>query len=138
MKDLVASASPRWRELRLNSDELRTIPISSLSIAKGGVRNEQGIIEFPWIEYHPVVMRIEKLLYELNVIQGDWIEWLKTTGRENAMNREHIAAGSLEDTVLLLTAVFRSERFWSGAVSTSLENGALLAAIDRLLELVSR
>ena len=137
MDALVDAASPMWSQLWALTSRLREMDPIELVRVQGGGRDEKGVIDMPWIDYDPIIYVIEKLLYELKVIQGlDWGEWLSDRGLENAMALTSVESGSLLDTVSMMTAIFRSERFGSGAIAETLRNGALLALLDRLRRLV--
>ena len=137
MKDLADSSSENWQELWLLMAQLQSIDPAELVRSGGGDKREDGVIEFPWTSYHPTVNRIEKLLYDLNVIQDvDWSRWKSEIDPELVFDVERIKSGSLYDTVCLLTGIIRSERFGSGAIAASLRNAGFLTLLNRLRVLV--
>lgn len=137
MKDLADSSSENWQELWLLMAQLQSIDPAELVRSGGGDKREDGVIEFPWTSYHPTVNRIEKLLYDLNVIQDvDWSRWKSEIDPELVFDVERIKSGSLYDTVCLLTGIIRSERFRSGAIAASLRNAGFLTLLNRLRVLV--
>jgi hypothetical protein len=117
--------------------QLQSIDPAELVRSGGGDKREDGVIEFPWTSYHPSVSRIEKLLYDLNVIQDvDWSRWKSEIDPELVFDAARIRSGSLHDTVCCLTGIIRSERFGSGALTASLRNGGFTALLKRLSVLV--
>ena len=137
MKNLAESSSDGWQELWSLMAQLQTIGPTDLVKSHGGDRRDDGVIEMPWTSYHPIVNRIEKLLYDLKVVQDvDWSSWKSAIEPNLVFDAERIRSGSLYDTVCCLTGIIRSERFGSGAIATSLRNGGFLSLLDRIKVLI--
>jgi len=137
MKNLAESFSDQWQELWSCMTELQALDPADLVKSHGGDRHDNGVIEMPWTSYHPIVNRIEKLLYDLNVVQDvDWSSWKSEIEPDLVFDAERIRSGSLYDTVCCLTGIIRSERFGSGAIAMSLRNGGFLALLDRIKILI--
>lgn len=133
MKDLADSSSEKWEELWLLMAQLQSIDPAELVRSGGGDKREDGVIEFPWTSYHPTVNRIEKLLYDLNVIQDvDWTRWKSEIDPELVFDVERIKSGSLYDTVCLLTGIIRTERFRFGVIARSLLDGTFVMLLKSL------
>ncbi len=133
MTDLANSTSEQWQELWSLMAQLQTINPADLVSSHGGDQREDGFIKMSWTTFHPTVNRIEKLLYDLNVVQDfDWVQWRSEVDPDLVFNIERIQSGSLYDTVCLLTGIIRSKRFGSGVIGTSLRNDTFLALLNRL------
>jgi len=138
MKDLTDSASEQWQELWSLTAQLQAAEPTELVKFQGGEQREDGIFVMPWASYDATVNRIEELLYDLKVVQDvDWSGWQSAINPDSLFDPERIKSGTLYDTVCMLTGIIRSERFGSGAIATSLQNGGLLALLARLKSLVS-
>ncbi len=138
MKDLTSSSSEQWQGLWSLVAQLQTVDPIELVKSHGGNQLEDGIFVMPWTSYDATVNRIEELLYDLNVVQDvDWSGWQSAINPDLLFDAERVKSGTLYDTVCMLTGIIRSERFGSGAIATSLENGGLLALLVRLKSLIS-
>ena len=138
MNDLTDSASEQWQELWSLMAQLQAAEPTELVKFQGGDQREDGIFVMPWASYDATVNRIEELLYDLKVVQDvDWSGWQSAIDPDSLFAAERIKSGTLYDTVCLLTGIIRSERFGSGAIATSLQNGGLLWLLARLKSLVS-
>jgi len=138
MKDLTDSSSERWQELWSLTAQLQTAEPTELVKFQGGNQREDGMFVMPWTSYDETVNRIQELLYDLNVVQDvDWSGWKSAINPDLLFDPERIKSGTLYDTVCMLTGIIRSERFGSGAIATSLQNGGLLALLAQLKSLVS-
>jgi len=138
MKDLTDSSSERWQELWSLTAQLQTAEPTELVKSHGGNQREDGMFVMPWTSYDETVNRIQELLYDLNVVQDvDWSGWKSAINPDLLFDPERIKSGTLYDTVCMLTGIIRSERFGSGAIATSLQNGGLLALLAQLKSLVS-
>ena len=133
MRKLADASSVHWEKLWTLVSELEDLQPQSLIENHGGNKTDDGFIVMPWTSYHPVVRHIEQALYALNVVQGvDWSQWGSEIDPSLVYDFERISAGSLYDTVCFITGIVRSERFGSGAIATSLLNGAFVRALGRL------
>ena len=138
MNDLADSASDQWHELWSLMAQLQAAEPTELVKFQGGDQREDGFFELPWASYDATVNRIEKLLYDLNVVQDvDWSGWQSAIDPDLLFATERIKSGTLYDTVCLLTGIIRSERFGSDAIATSLLNGGFLTLLARLKSFVS-
>ena len=133
MKKLADASSVHWEKLWTLVSELEALQPQSLIENHGGNKTDDGFIVMPWTSYLPVVRHIEQALYAMNVVQGvDWSHWGAEIDPSLVYDFERISAGSLYDTVCLITGIVRSERFGSGAIATSLLNGSFVQALGRL------
>ena len=138
MNDLTDSASEQWQELWLLMAQLQAAEPTELVKFQGGDQREDGLFVMPWASYDATVNRIEELLYDLKVVQDvDWSGWQSAIKPDLLFDAERIKSGTLYDTVCMLTGIIRSERFGSGAIATSLQNGGLLWLLARLKSLIS-
>lgn len=97
----------------------------------GGGEKEPGVFILSYPLYSDSVQAIIELLYELGVIVSfNWPEWQRSSPFFPD------AAGLMEapvaDAARLATTYVRGERFNDGAIQQSIENGALLAILNRL------
>ena len=138
MNDLADSASEQWQELWSLMAQLQAAEPTELVRFQGGDQREDGFFVMPWTSYDAIVNRIVELLYDLKVVQDvDWSGWKSGIESGLLFDVERIKNGTLYDTVCMLTGIIRSERFGSGAIATSLQNGGLLRLLARLKSLVS-
>jgi hypothetical protein len=138
INDLADSASEQWQELWSLTAQLQAAEPTELVKSHGGDEREDGMFVMPWTSYDATVNRIEKLLYDLHVVQDvDWSGWQSAINPDLLFDAERIKSGTLYDTVCMLTGIIRSERFGSDAIATSLLNGGFLALLARLKSLIS-
>ena len=138
MNDLADSASEQWQELWSLMAQLQAAEPTELVKFQGGNQREDGIFVMPWASYDTTANRIVELLYDLKVVQDvDWSGWQSAVEPDLLFDAERIKSGTLYDTVCMLTGIIRSERFGSGAIATSLQNGGFLWLLARLKSLVS-
>ena len=138
MKDLADSASEQWQELSSLMAQLQAAEPTELVKFQGGDQRKDGMFVMPWASYDATVNRIVELLYDLKVVQDvDWSGWQNGIESDLLFDPERIKSGTLYDTVCMLTGIIRSERFGSGAIATSLQNGGLLWLLARLKSLIS-
>lgn len=138
MNHLADAASGQWQELWSLMAQLQAAELTELVKFQGGDQREDGMFVMPRASYDATVNRIEKLLYDLNVLQDvDWSGWQSAINPDLLFDPERIKSGTLYDTVCLLTGIIRSERFGSDAIATSLQNGGFLRLLARLKSLVS-
>ena len=95
----------------------------------GGEQRADGSITAPYFEYSEDA---EAVIEALPVDVFDWMAWMKTR-RAQLFVADHRAIGdaSLEDLVLLSTAVRRSDRFTEGSIAGAFESGLILAIARR-------
>jgi O-acetyl-ADP-ribose deacetylase (regulator of RNase III) len=126
---LAAKPAEQWRRLFDLADGLSP---GNLEVHwRGGGEKELGVFTLNHPLYSNSVEAIVESLYELGVIVSfDWPEWHRTSPLFPD------AAGLMEapvaDAARLATTYVRGERFSDGAIQQSIENGALLAILNRL------
>ena len=85
----------------------------------------------PYI-YSPTVDRLIHALYENNFVQPfDWGSW-QNQARTYMENPARVGEVDLETIVKLFTTIVRSDRFCSGTIAGFLNNGFILALLNRL------
>ena len=103
---------------------------------KGGNKDENGVIEMPYIVRDPLISEFVEFMYDHDlVVQFDWSEW--DEGREwyrlqDESKYEHL---NIETALKLLTAVIRNDRFHEGALVNAFESGDFPKIINTLIEL---
>lgn len=99
---------------------------------------EPGVLEMPYPTYHEYADEIWPLLNEggIAVTGVDWVAWSNTDPPPPVMlNAEAFHSASLEEVAMYLAALRRAEHFSDGALGAAYDEGRLLAAFDRLIEL---
>jgi len=90
---------------------------------KGGKKDSQGVIEFPYIVSCKVVDDFTNLMYELDlVINFDWGKW--TTGREIVRTNDFRNLDNIT-LIKILTAIIRNDRFNEGVLVGAFEDGTI-------------
>jgi len=102
----------------------------------GGVpEHEGGPIQWPWVDYVPVVDAWVDSLYEHHVIveygEPGWNERMQAFSEDPSRLR----SADLLTVRKVLTTVVRAERFGEGAIESAFETGLVQTAMLRLREL---
>jgi O-acetyl-ADP-ribose deacetylase (regulator of RNase III) len=126
---LAAKPVERWRRLFDLADSLSP---GKLEVRwRGGDEKEPGVFTVGYPVYSDSVSAIVESLYELGVIVSfNWPEWHRTSPLfPDAVG---LTEAPVADAARLATTFVRGERFSEGAIHQALENGALLAILNRL------
>lgn len=98
---------------------------------RGGVDDGSGIIEWPWVEYAPVVSAFVAALYDHGwIVPFDWgswqleAEWLVVSGQVDMTD-----VGTLRR---VLTVIVRSDRFCEGTLLRAFDDGLIVRILRRL------
>jgi O-acetyl-ADP-ribose deacetylase (regulator of RNase III) len=126
---LAAKPAQRWRRLFDLADRLSP---GDLEVRwRGGGVKEPGVFTLNHPLYSDSVQAIIESLYELGVIVSfDWPEWHRTSPL--FPDAAGLTEAPVADAARLATTYVRGERFSEGAIQQSIENGALLAILNRL------
>jgi hypothetical protein len=110
-------------------------PQAPLFVWRGGDRQSDGSIQFPWVQYAPEVERLVGDLYEHGfVVPFDWSAEARGLERLNE-DQERMKTASLEDVVKLLTLHVRADRFNEGNLAHALDRGWITRLLRRLEEI---
>jgi O-acetyl-ADP-ribose deacetylase (regulator of RNase III) len=126
---LAAKPTQQWRRLFDLADGLSP---GKLEVRwRGGGEHEPGVLTLHHPHYSDSVQAIIEALYELGVIVPfNWTEWHRTSPLfPDAVG---LMDAPVADAARLATTYVRGERFSDGAIQQSIENGALLAILNRL------
>lgn len=105
--------------------------------AGGGEDREPGVFTMPFVAYSDDVMTFSSQLYGLQVVAGfDWGTWVGGRGNELWEDPRRLAAASLEECRMLLTAHMRADRFSEGHLLHAFESGHIVAILERVSALV--
>jgi len=100
---------------------------------RGTEAGADGVLGFPWVEYSDAVGSLVSALYGVGAVAfPHWAHWASDNLERTI---DCIGEAPLDDVVAAITAMVRSDRFSEGALAAVLEDGSLLAAVDRLIEL---
>jgi len=102
-----------------------------------GEELQPGVFSLPAAELSDDALAFIQRLYDHQVAAGfDWSAWLDQGGRQLAEDPERLAAATLEECRMLLTAHVRADRFVDAHLLEVLSSGHLPAILDRIGELV--
>lgn len=99
---------------------------------QGGQPDVDGVIQMPFPVYHPAVSELIAALEQAHAIAVfDWTSWHGAHRYQNAVD---VLSAPVADAVRLITTFVRGERFADGTVASSVDDGRLLAAAQRILD----
>lgn len=91
---------------------------------------ERPVFQTPHPEYSEAVRALVDAIGDAGlIVPFDWMVW---EGRARYQGGAGIDLAPPRDAVRLITSVLRSERFVDGAIGRAIDDGTLLAAVDRL------
>ena len=133
---LRAAPDGRWSELWSAVDALRADPDKGRWAGGEAVRTividgvEKPVIQMPYVIYGDAALDVIAKVGGLGASEPfDWQAW-------DGLNRYRAGRGldhaPVAEAIRMLTAIVRADRFFEGTLLASLENGAFMAAIDRL------
>jgi hypothetical protein len=134
-----AAGAEAWERLRSAVDAVEAADPAALAVWKGGEQvrtivvdgEERAVTQMPYVEYAPPVRALLGAVGSVGAfVPYDWMSW---DGHARYPDASSIAAAPLADIVRLLTAIVRADRFTEGTIATVLEDGRLVAAVERLL-----
>ena len=103
----------------------------------GGEEHTPGVLTMPWVDYTDDVLDFIHQLYELQVVAPfDWGAWVEKRGNELWEDPQRLAAVSLEECRMLLTAHVRADRFTEGHLLDAFNNGHIVAILERVKSLI--
>jgi hypothetical protein len=125
-----ALAYQDWRPLLALIPEIENT--SKFGEWRGGGRNKEGAIMFPYSVSAPVVHKFLEIIYAIPiVINFDWGSW--DEGREIAGNEGFdFDAVDCVTKCKLITAIARSDRFCEGALVSAFESGLILKILKSI------
>lgn len=126
---LAAQPAERWRRLFTLADSLSP---GDLKVRWGGGDEKAlGVFTFGYPLYSDSVQEIISLLDGLGVIVPfNWPEWHRASPL--FPDAAGLTEAPVADAARLATTYVRGERFSDGAIQQAIDNGALLAILDRL------
>lgn len=126
---------PTVADLRAVAAFTEALTLSALVVGTwhGGVPEREGAsIQWPWVQYTPVVNEWVDSLYEHHVVvdygEPGWDERMQAF----AVDPGRLRSADLLTVRKVLTTVVRRERFCDGAIESSFETGLVQAAMVRL------
>lgn len=94
---------------------------------------ENGVYQFPYALYSPVVHRFLKIAYRIPiVINFDWGSWKKEFHQLMSNISTHVDSLDILTKCKLITVILRQDRFMEGTLLHYFENGALLTILQSL------
>jgi hypothetical protein len=90
---------------------------------------ERPVIQMPYAIYSDATERMIRGLFEVGAIVP--FNWPKWDGIERYRNGG-LASASVADAVRMVTAIIRADRFSESTIGATLEDGTLLAALQRI------
>ncbi len=133
---LRAAADKRWRDLWDAVNALALEPERGQwaggetvkTIVVDGV--ERPVIQMPYVIYSAAVSDVIAKVGGLGASQPfDWEEW---DGLNRYPNGEGLDEAPVAESIRLITAIVRADRFGEGTLLAKLEDGTFMAAVDRL------
>ena len=133
---LRAAADRRWQDL---SDALHALVAEPEkgrwaggetveTIVVNGV--EKPVIQMPYVNYSAAVFDVIAKVGALGASQPfDWQAW---DGLNRYPNGRGLEEAPVAESIRMITAIVRADRFGEGTLLASLEDGTFLAAVDRL------
>lgn len=107
---------------------------SSFSEMGGGKELSDGVIEMPFTIEKPIVSEVRKFLSDKRlIVMFDWSHWDEGKAMFKVTKEDRFKNISLEDTVKLLTAIIRNDRFCDGTWADLFESGDAAKLLYRLL-----
>lgn len=138
MEPLEDHTSALWLRLWDLADQLESSDPDTLSRTMGGKTGDGRVGQMPWIDYHPLVHHIMRLLAELKVTQRvDWRAWKGDRKYGDVMGRDQIEIAGLDDLVYLFSMIVAAERVSEGTLASALRNGSFVALLTRLRTMVN-
>lgn len=105
----------------------------------GGEETEPGVASIPHTVLVPEVSALLACLYDTNVVASvDWSTWLAEGGRALYDDPDRLNAATLDECRMLLIAHVRADRFSEGHLLSILQDGHLIAVLERIRDLVGR
>lgn len=100
----------------------------------GGQEIVEGVIEMPYAIEKPIVSEVRQffIIKEL-VVAFNWAKWDEGKAMFRVAEPDRFKNITLEDTVKLLTAIMRNDRFNDGAWARLFESGDAAKLLCRLL-----
>jgi len=104
---------------------------------RGGDKNDEGVITFPYVVPAPIVFQFSEIIYAIPIIIGfDWGAW--DDGRKIASD-ENFDFDTTDPVTKckLITAIVRNDRFCEGALVSAFETGLILKILKSIEKEVS-
>lgn len=133
---LRAAAEQRWQDLWDALNALALEPEKGQwaggetvdTIVVDGV--EKPVIQMPYVIYSAAVFDVIAKVSGLGVSQPfDWQAW---DGLNRFPNGRGLDEAPVAESIRMITAIVRADRFGEGTLPASLEDGTFMAAVDRL------
>lgn len=133
---LRAAAAERWHDLWAAVDALAGEPEKGRWAGGETVRTivvdgvEKPVIQMPYVVYSPAALDVIAKVGGLGASQPfDWQAW---DGLNRYPEGRGLDQAPVAESIRIVTAIVRSDRFGEGTLLASLEDGTFMAAIDRL------
>jgi hypothetical protein len=130
---LRAAADRRWQDLWDALHALVAEPekgrwAGGETVVVDGV--EKPVIQMPYVIYSAAVSDVIANVAALGASQPfDWQAW---DGLNRYPNGRGLGEAPVAESIRMITAIVRADRFGEGTLLASLEDGTFLAAVDRL------
>ena len=109
---------------------------SILATVKGGEKNENGAISMPWVDYDDVINDLMKDFFESDMVDYDYHRNSNRLLDGRECDAARIATMTRAELGTYLTYILRGERFCTGIIKSFLDNGVLVALLQRLSEML--
>ena len=94
---------------------------------------ENGVYQFPYAVYSPVVLRFIKIAYHIPiVIKFDWGGWRNEFHQLMSNISMHVDSLDILTKCKLITVILRQDRFVEGTLLHYFKNGVLLTILQSL------
>ena len=95
-----------------------------------GGETVDGVTHMPYVDYSPAALDVIAKVGALGASEPfDWQAW---DGIRRYPDGHGLAEAPVAESIRMITAIVRADRFFEGALLAALEGGTFLAATDRL------
>ena len=127
-------SSAKWAELTALVDQMDSHEGSFGSWVQPE-RIDQNTMVLVYTTMGPLFKKVFDFAYANGlVLPFDWMNWLETEGKQTRIDRtDQLASLTLEETLGLVTAIFRTDRFNEGALLEAFDNRTIPTLLRHLL-----
>ena len=134
-RQIIESLSPtKWAELTALVDQMDSHEGSfgSWVLPK---QIDQNTMALGYTTMGPLLEKVYDFAYAHGfILPFDWMNWLETEGEQTRINpTDQLSRRTLNETLGLITAVFRSDRFNEGALLEAFDNRTIPTLFRHLL-----
>ena len=115
---------------------IQAIDGKSLATVKGGEKNENGAIIMPWVDYDDVIIDLMDDFFESDMVDYEYRRNSEGLIYGRECDAARIATMTRAEVGTCLTYILRGERFCTGFIKSFLDNGVLVALLQRLSEIL--